>query len=112
MEIKRRFVYKVKLDPAEGHEMKKSRPCLVISSINFNDKMGLATIVPITDIYGTVRKHEVRVYKTDGCIPKDSKIIPHQIRTLSTDRFIKEYGELPTDKFAQVLELIRDHLNL
>ena len=113
MEIKRQFVYWVNLDPSIEKEIQKERPCLVISPSIFNNQSGLVTIVPLTDIYrGRVRKTEIPVYEEDDCVEKPSKVKPEQIRTISAVRFGREMGKFPDDKFAQVLAIIRDNLNL
>ncbi len=38
----------IELDPSLGSEMKKTRPAVVVSPINYNKKVGLALICPIT----------------------------------------------------------------
>lgn len=38
----------IDLDPSQGAEIKKTRPALVISPSNYNEKVGLALLCPIT----------------------------------------------------------------
>lgn len=38
----------IDLDPSQGSEIKKTRPALVISPSNYNEKVGLALLCPIT----------------------------------------------------------------
>ena len=41
-------VYLVRLDPAEGHEMQKRRPCLVISPDEMNRHIRTVIVAPMT----------------------------------------------------------------
>jgi Growth inhibitor len=48
MEISQYDVCLVNLDPTIGHEMKKTRPCLVISPNEMNDNIRTVIITPMT----------------------------------------------------------------
>jgi len=113
MGIKRQFVYWVNLDPALGKEVKKTRPCLVLSSDIFNNRSGLVTVVPITaSKLSEMHSTQVLVNKADGCVEEDSKIKADQIRTIDKRRFGNEIGRLPDDKFKQVKNILKRHLNI
>lgn len=47
-EIKRFEVYWVSLDPTIGHEINKTRPCVVITYDEMNELLGTVIIAPIT----------------------------------------------------------------
>lgn len=113
MGIKRQFIYWVNLDPTIGKEIKKTRPCLILSSNIYNNHSGLVTVVPLTTAkLNKITSTEVSVYKTDGCVDDDSKIKADQIRTCDLSRFDNEIGKLPNDKYEQVKKIIKKHLNL
>ena len=46
--VKRFDVYLVNLDPTVGHEIKKSRPCLVISPDELNRNISTVIVAPMT----------------------------------------------------------------
>lgn len=46
--VKRGEVYWVNLDPTVGTEIKKTRPCLIVSPDDFNDVLPRVIIAPLT----------------------------------------------------------------
>ncbi|MEW6427172.1 MAG: type II toxin-antitoxin system PemK/MazF family toxin [Thermodesulfobacteriota bacterium] len=48
MEVNRFDVFLVNLDPTAGHEIKKTRPCLVISPDEMNRCIGTVIVAPMT----------------------------------------------------------------
>ena len=46
--VKRGEVWLIRLDPTEGHELRKTRPCLIVSPAEIHDHLGLAIIAPLT----------------------------------------------------------------
>ncbi|TGK01877.1 type II toxin-antitoxin system PemK/MazF family toxin [Leptospira langatensis] len=48
MVISQYEVYLINLDPTVGHEIKKSRPCLVVSPNEMNHSIGTIIIAPMT----------------------------------------------------------------
>lgn len=104
------------LDPAKGHEQKKTRPCMVI---NVHPKLDLLTVFPITDASGKSGKVfvEIKDLKTAG-LSKASVIDTYQIRTLSSDRIVKAMGSVSDDvvfecrkSIALIYEIDEEHLN-
>ena len=47
--IERGGVYWVRLDPVQGSEMAKTRPCVVVSSNEVNKKRRTVVIIPLTN---------------------------------------------------------------
>jgi len=80
-------VWFVDLDPTVGHEQAKARPCLVISSDDFNHgPSNLHIIVPITSTDKSNPLH-VSIKPSEGGVDKPSFILCDQIRTVSRKRF-------------------------
>ena len=48
MVVSRFEVYLVRLNPTEGHEIRKTRPCLVISPDEMNRHIGTVIVAPMT----------------------------------------------------------------
>src|SRR5580658_10515851 len=53
MKVQQFFIYWCNLEPTFGHQMKKTRPCAVVSPNEMNDVLSTVIIVPLTS---TVRK--------------------------------------------------------
>ena len=80
-------VWVVDLDPVEGHEQSKARPCLVISSDLFNQGYaGLAVVIPITSKYHKISWF-VPIEACEGGLKQTSYIMCNHIRTVSLERF-------------------------
>lgn len=89
MEVKRFEVFLVNLDPTLGHEIKKTRPCLVISPDEMNHFISTIIIAPMTT---KSRKYPTRV----GCKfkGKSGDIVLDQIRTVDKKRLVKKMGSI------------------
>jgi mRNA interferase MazF len=92
-------VWLVNLDPSQGHEQAKTRPCVVISNNLMNTKLGLSIIVPTTGSgwftkTGNLSPAMVEISPPEGGLSKKSYTMAHQIRTVSHSRFAKKIGSL------------------
>jgi mRNA interferase MazF len=89
MEINQYQIILVNLDPTLGSEIKKTRPCVVISPDEMNKFLNTVVIAPMT----TSSKN----YPTRIEVRHDSKIgwiVLDQIRTIDKPRIIKDLGRL------------------
>lgn len=103
MEIKQYQVVIVNLDPTIGHEIKKTRPCLVISPTEMNKHLRTITIAPITS---KSKDYATRVkFKLEG---EDNWIVIDQIRTIDILRIIKILGELDIKAIKKVKAIIKE----
>jgi len=100
----RRFgVYWVNLDPTVGKEIKKTRPCVVISPDEINKHLDTVIVAPITT---TIRSWPFRLtIKSTG---KLSSIACDQIRTVSKQRLGKYVGNLSTIEQKQLASILND----
>ena len=92
MEVRQYQIVLVNLDPTIGSEMKKTRPCVVISPDEMNKYLQTIVVAPMTSNskpYPT--RVEVKHNKTKGWVVLD------QIRTIDRRRIVKSFGSL-TDK--------------
>jgi len=113
MGITRQFIYWVNLDPTKGKEIKKRRPCLVLSPTLFNKNAGLVTIVPTTTKkLSIIHTNQIYVEKSDGCVEQNCKILVDQVRTIDISRVGAEIGKLPDGKYKVVKDKLKTHLNL
>ncbi|MCO5240799.1 MAG: type II toxin-antitoxin system PemK/MazF family toxin [Chitinophagaceae bacterium] len=103
MEIRQYEIVLVNLDPAIGSEMKKTRPCAVISPNEMNKFLQAIVVAPITSSskpYPT--RVEIRQTRTKGWVVLD------QIRTVDRVRIIRKLGSLTTAEIESVKTVIKE----
>jgi mRNA interferase MazF len=103
MELKQYDVVLVNLDPSLGSEMKKTRPCIIISPNEMNKYLQTIVIAPITSSskpYPT--RIEIRLKKTKGWIVLD------QIRTIDRQRITKIIEPIPAKEVPSIKAIIRE----
>ncbi len=101
MEIKRFQVYLVNLDPATGHEIQKTRPCLVISPNEMNEHISTLIVAPMTT---KGRDYPTRV----NCSfqGKKGQVVLDQIRTIDKKRLVKKLGAIDNSSQDRVLKIL------
>ena len=103
MEVKRFEVYLVNLDPTVGHEIKKSRPCLVISPDELNRYISTVIVAPMTT---KGRNYPTRVPCTfQG---KEGQVVLEQIRTVDKIRLVKRLGKIDSKTQANVFSVLSE----
>lgn len=86
--IKRGSIWFVDLDPVEGHEQGKKRPCLIVSDDLFNaSASGLVAVVPITKRQRPMVWF-IPIDASEGGLKMQSYIISNQVRVISVARLI------------------------
>jgi len=105
MELKQYHVYLVNLDPTVGHEIKKTRPCLVISPDEMNRHLQTIMIAPMT-----TKSHEYPSRVALRFKGKDAWVVLDQIRTVDRGRLVKELGKLDVRVIRMVKAVIREML--
>lgn len=93
----------VNLDPTIGSEMKKTRPCVVLSPNEMNRHLQTIVIAPMTSSskpYPT----RVEVKRKTG----SSWIVIDQIRTIDRARIVKKFESLTETEILQVKEVIQE----
>ena len=88
MVISRFDIFLINLDPTVGSEIRKTRPCLVISPDEMNRHIRTVIVAPLTTKEG-------KAYPTRVACEfrgKKGQIVLDQIRTLDKSRLIKKQG--------------------
>ena len=99
--ISRFDVCLVNLDPTLGHEIKKTRPCLIISPDEMNRHIRTVIIAPMT---AAKREYPTRISTTfEG---KRGQIVLDQIRTVDKIRLAKVLGKIDDPTAGSVLETL------
>jgi mRNA interferase MazF len=100
----RRFeVYLVNLDPTVGVEIKKTRPCLVISPDEMNRHIRTVMIAPMT-----TKSHPYPSRVSCRFEGKAAFIILDQIRTVDQQRLIKYLGTIDEQTQREVLDVLAE----
>lgn len=87
--VKQYDVYWVELDPPQGGEIAKTRPCAIVSPTELNHHLKTVVIAPITS---TIRNVSFRVHCT--LAGRNGEIAADQIRTVDKRRLKKAVGTL------------------
>jgi mRNA interferase MazF len=105
VEIGQYHIYLVNLDPTVGHEIKKTRPCLVVSPDEMNSHLKTVMIAPMT-----TKSHEYPSRVALRFEGKQAWVVLDQIRTVDRERLIKELGKLDLRHIRKVKDVIREML--
>jgi mRNA interferase MazF len=105
MVIKQYDIFLISLYPPLGHEIKKVRPCMIISPNEMNDHISTIIIAPMTTCS--------HFYPTRVAIDFEGKkgwIVLDQLRALDKKRFVKKLGQLNHEAILNVKRIIQEML--
>jgi len=105
MVVDQYYVYLVCLDPTLGHEIKKTRPCLVISPDDMNHNVSTVIIAPMT-----TKSHPYPTRVSVHFNNKSGYIVLDQIRTVDKERLVKCMGRVDANTVDAVKKLIKEML--
>lgn len=96
-------VHLVSLDPARGSEIRKTRPCLIVSPDELNDHLGTFIVAPMTTGgHPYPFRIACRFEKRDGFVVLD------QLRTVDGSRLVRRLGRLSSATVEKVLAALRE----
>jgi mRNA interferase MazF len=96
-------VFVVNLDPTIGSEIKKTRPCVIISPDEMNKYLDTVVIAPITS---QSKKYPTRIkISLEG---NDNWVVIDQIRTIDKSRLTKRITLLNKKEIAAIKNVIRE----
>jgi mRNA interferase MazF len=100
---KRGDVYLIGLDPTRGREIKKTRPCVVVSPNELNAHLQTVIIAPLTS---SGKPYPFRV----PCVfqKKRGLIVLDQIRTVDRERLVRRLGAVAPGELDATLALLRE----
>ena len=103
MELKQYQIVLVNLDPTIGSEIKKTRPCVIISPDEMNKFLRTIIVAPMTT---TSRKYPTRIeVKHDR---KIGWIVIDQIRTIDKQRIIRILERLSQPEIKELKSVIKE----
>jgi len=96
-------VFLISLDPARGSEIRKTRPCLVISPDEMNDHISTVIVAPMTT---RGRPYPSRIPCTfQG---KRGQVVLDQIRTVDKTRLVRRLGTISAGVQRKVLDALQE----
>ena len=96
-------VYRVRLNPTEGREIRKTRPCLIISPDEMNRHIDTVLVAPMTT--------KGRAYPTRVSVRfqgRQGQIVLDQIRTVDRTRLQKRLGRINQAAVDKVLGVLAE----
>ena len=96
-------VFIVNLDPTVGSEIKKTRPCVIISPDEMNKYLDTVVIAPITS--------QSKNYPTRVLIDLEGQenwVVIDQIRTIDKSRLAKNIGKLSQKETTRIKQVIKE----
>lgn len=94
MDIKKGNIVSVGLDPTKGAEMKKTRPCVVVSPDEMNGVLKTVIILPITSTQKELpTRILIKATPTSGLVD-DSYAVADQIKTIDKRRILSKIGQV------------------
>jgi len=100
----RRFeVHLISLDPTKGSEIRKTRPCVIISPDEMNKHIRTIIVAPMTS---TIKNYPTRVTTTfQG---KKGQVVLDQVRTVDKSRLVKKIGSISSSAEEKVLSVLQE----
>ena len=94
-------VWLIALDPAKGSEIKKTRPCLVVSPDEMNESLQTALVAPMTS---TVRNYPTRLNMVFR--GKAGQVALDQLRAVDRQRLIRRVGAITARAASEVSSVL------
>ena len=103
MELNQYAIILAHLDPTIGSEIKKTRPCVIISPDEMNRHLNTIIVAPMTT---SLHKYPTRIpVKHDN---KKGMIAIDQIRTIDKSRVIKMFNRLTNAEIEHCKSIIQE----
>jgi len=103
MELEQYSIVLVNLDPTIGSEIKKTRPCVIISPNEINKFLRTIIVAPMTT---NSKNYPTRIrVKHNG---KKGMIAIDQIRTIDKSRILKTFDQLSNSEIQKCKDIIRE----
>jgi mRNA interferase MazF len=101
--IGRGQVYLVRLDPTLGSEIKKTRPCVIVSPDELNEHLRTVIVAPMTTGGRAYPwRPRCRFQGRAGFVALD------QLRTVDVERLVRSLGQLDAATVVAVLDRLQD----
>lgn len=102
-------IWQVNLDPTVGAEIKKNRPCVIVSD-NAIGALPLKIIAPLIDFkerYSVVPWMVVLTPNSQNNLSKKSALDLFQVRCVSEERLIRRIGRIDADSLLKAKSALK-----
>lgn len=103
MELKQYAIILVNLDPTIGSEIKKTRPCVIVSPNEMNKYLNTIVVAPMTT---NLKKYPTRIPVKHN--EKKGMIAIDQIRTIDKKRIIKMFDRLTNIEIKKCKSILKE----
>lgn len=96
-------IYWVNLDPTVGKEIKKTRPCVIVSPDELNSGLGTVIVAPLT--------HTIKTWPFRTTFTHNGEVLSiacDHIRSISKERLLRCDGKLSVSKQKVVLSILKE----
>lgn len=107
MVVQRFEIWWVNLDPTIGSEVKKIRPCLVVSPNEVNQYLNTVTVIPLTS---TLKLYPTRL--NCNIQGKQSQLVIDQVRSIDKLRLESKMLDLPIEYQVPITNMILEYFKL
>ena len=104
--MKRYELYLVDLDPTIGVEVKKTRPCLIVSPDEMNRNVQSVIVAPVTTYFRNIPSRVFIEANHDSGLVKNSYIALDQIKTIDKNRCKVRIGMISIADAMKVADLL------
>ena len=105
-------IYLVSFDPTVGHEIRKTRPALVIQNDISNEHSPITIVAAISSKFGDQPRLREVILPVRSGLPKASAVILNQIRSVDRRRLIKRMGAVDSATMRRINEALMVSLGL
>jgi len=101
--VKRGDIWLINLDPTVGSEIKKTRPCVVVSPPELNNYLRTVMVAPMTSKgFDAPFRPQLTFQGTQG------RILLDQLRAVDKTRFVKKLGSVSSSTHQKVLGVLQE----
>jgi mRNA interferase MazF len=101
--LRRGDVLLIELDPTRGSEIRKTRPCVIVSPDDLNLHLKTLLVAPLT-----TGAHPYPFRVACRFAGKSGHIVIDQVRSIDRERVVKRLGSLSPGTLRRVLEVLRE----
>lgn len=105
--VRRGDVFLISLDPTRGEEIRKTRPCVVISPDELNAYLHTYIVAPLT-----TGSHQYPFRISCRFQGRAGHIVLDQIRTVDRERMVQKLGKLPSSTLTHILAVLQEMFTL
>ena len=105
MVVEQYDIFLVSLDPAIGHEIKKSRPCIIVSPNEINHNISTVIIAPMTTKSKDFPMRVPIIFQS-----KEGWVALDQIRTVDKRRLVRRLGHADKETIRKIKTTIHEML--